>query len=443
VVNDETAPTAMVSVPATSGLGIPVSWAGSDTESGIRHYEVEVKEAGGSWTDWLTETTASQGTFIGTIGMTYTFQVRATDNVDNVSGWVESDEVGVYSVKKYYAFGGSKVAMRQGDVVYYLSGDHLGSTSLTTDDTGTPISEVRYLPYGEERWTSGATPTDFTFTGQRNEAGFGLMDYNARYYSARLGRFISPDSIVPELEMPQAWNRYSYVYNNPLRYTDPTGHLSEDEVKEYFGFEDEDEMKEAFGEAVTNQLWDTDFTWGDVLDYDGGSAMLVLYETGEGTGIYEGGFLGIGGDHNANRVSSGILRQSEDVEFNPDLTEKYKDSYENLPKIWMDNQGRYNHVTTTYVDIATLNEVFFWGQGVSPAVEAYYFIRGMPIPPQLRAAVFTFSAGSFLAGVIDRTSGGYLIQGEHIDYPVVRPSRPAGYAKTTLHTEGPIGAGGN
>jgi RHS repeat-associated protein len=202
-----------------------VTWSGQDDLAGIRSYEVEVKEAGGSWTEWLTQTTATQGTFIGTIGMTYTFRLKATDNVDNTApAWVESDEVGVYSVKKYYAFGGSKVALRQGDVVYYLSGDHLGSTSLTTDDTGTPISEVRYLPYGEERWASGASPTDFTFTGQRNEAGFGLMDYNARYYSARLGRFVSPDTIVPRLGNSQSLNRYSYVLNRPLQGGDPTGH---------------------------------------------------------------------------------------------------------------------------------------------------------------------------------------------------------------------------
>jgi hypothetical protein len=37
-----------------------------------------------------------------------------------------------------------------------------------------------YLPYGSIRWESGATPTDFQFTGQRKEAGFGLYDYHAR-----------------------------------------------------------------------------------------------------------------------------------------------------------------------------------------------------------------------------------------------------------------------
>jgi RHS repeat-associated protein len=112
-------------------------------------------------------------------------------------------------------------------VVYYLHGDHLGSTSLTTDQSGAVVAETRYLPYGQERWTSGATPTDFTFTGQRNEAGFGLMDYNARYYSPVLGRFISPDTIVPNPANPQKFNRYAYAYNNPVRYNDPSGHCGD------------------------------------------------------------------------------------------------------------------------------------------------------------------------------------------------------------------------
>jgi RHS repeat-associated protein len=66
--------------------------------------------------------------------------------------------------------------------------------------------------------------TDFGYTGQRKETGFDLHDYNARFYSSRLGRFISPDSIVPEPRNPQAWNRYSYTINNPLKYVDPSGH---------------------------------------------------------------------------------------------------------------------------------------------------------------------------------------------------------------------------
>lgn len=50
------------------------------------------------------------------------------------------------------------------------------------------------------------------------------MDYKARFYSPVLNRFIQPDSIIPHPLNSQAFNRYSYVYNNPITYIDPTGH---------------------------------------------------------------------------------------------------------------------------------------------------------------------------------------------------------------------------
>jgi hypothetical protein len=55
------------------------------------------------------------------------------------------------------------------------------------------------------------------------------MDYNARMYDASLGRFIQPDTIIPGQTNPQTFNRYSYVVNNPIMFTDPTGHAACDE----------------------------------------------------------------------------------------------------------------------------------------------------------------------------------------------------------------------
>ena len=63
------------------------------------------------------------------------------------------------------------------------------------------------------------------FNSHREESEFGLYDYKARYYSPLLGCFISADSIVPDFSNPQALNRYAYVYNNPLKFTDPSGHF--------------------------------------------------------------------------------------------------------------------------------------------------------------------------------------------------------------------------
>jgi RHS repeat-associated protein len=54
--------------------------------------------------------------------------------------------------------------------------------------------------------------------------GSGIYYFGARFYSPKLGRFLSADTIVPGYGNPQNLNRYGYVRNNPLRYTDPSGH---------------------------------------------------------------------------------------------------------------------------------------------------------------------------------------------------------------------------
>ena len=71
---------------------------------------------------------------------------------------------------------------------------------------------------------SGSTSLAYRFTGQRWDGVIRLYDYNARYYDPATGRFIQPDTIVPNPGNPQDLNRYTYVRNNPVRYSDPTGH---------------------------------------------------------------------------------------------------------------------------------------------------------------------------------------------------------------------------
>jgi RHS repeat-associated protein len=70
--------------------------------------------------------------------------------------------------------------------------------------------------------------TNQGFTGHRhNNTGtydLGLIYMNARYYLPEVGRFISPDAIVPDPANPQSHNRYAYVLNSPVNYTDPSGH---------------------------------------------------------------------------------------------------------------------------------------------------------------------------------------------------------------------------
>ena len=125
---------------------------------------------------------------------------------------------------KHYQAGGVRIAERVGGGLYYLLGDHLGSTAVTTDQNGAYVTELRYYPYGRPRYNPGSQQTDYRFTGQRWQNDIGLYNYGARWYDHLIGRFAQADTIVSEPGNPQSLNRYAYVLNNPLRYTDPTGH---------------------------------------------------------------------------------------------------------------------------------------------------------------------------------------------------------------------------
>jgi RHS repeat-associated protein len=112
--------------------------------------------------------------------------------------------------------------------VIYLHSDHLGSTSLTTDAGGQVVARVLYYPYGEERYTVGTLQTDYGYTGQRKNGYLDTYSMGARDYDPRLGRWLSADTIVPNPANSQSLNRYAYVLGNPLKYIDPTGHISDD-----------------------------------------------------------------------------------------------------------------------------------------------------------------------------------------------------------------------
>ena len=94
-------------------------------------------------------------------------------------------------------------------------------------------SKARYDPFGTMTTAPATNPSvsNHGFTGHRhNNTGtndLGLIYMNARYYMPEIGRFVSPDTIVPEPGNPQSYNRYSYTLNNPVKYVDPSGHCAQ------------------------------------------------------------------------------------------------------------------------------------------------------------------------------------------------------------------------
>ena len=148
--------------------------------------------------------------------------------------------------------------MRKGGTLYFMLSDHLGSTSLTTDASGNVISELRYTAWGEVRYNSGVTPTQYQYTGQMSYTeSFGLMYYGARWLDVSLGRFAQADTIVPG--GVQGMDRYAYANNDPVRYTDPTGH----KICDYdcqIEYERADPAYKHYGEDIS--CWGPEQCWG-------------------------------------------------------------------------------------------------------------------------------------------------------------------------------------
>jgi RHS repeat-associated protein len=117
----------------------------------------------------------------------------------------------------------------------WLHRDHLGSITAVSDISGQLVQEFSYDAFGKRRqadWSAGqpqfpSGEFDFRsrgFTGHMAAAS-DLIHMGGRMYDAVLGRFLSPDPLVQSLVNRQAFNRYSYVLNNPLGYTDPSGYF--------------------------------------------------------------------------------------------------------------------------------------------------------------------------------------------------------------------------
>ena len=132
----------------------------------------------------------------------------------------------------------------------YLHKDHLGSLDVITDVTGGIARDGNNLPllfsfdaWGQRRnaldWATytpaqllnftpvivDPLPTPRGFTMHEHLDAVGLIHMNGRVYDPRLGRFIQADIVIQSPGDAQSYNRYTYVFNNPLAYTDPSGNI--------------------------------------------------------------------------------------------------------------------------------------------------------------------------------------------------------------------------
>ena len=119
--------------------------------------------------------------------------------------------------------------------LYCLGRDHLGSITQVIDGNGVLREERSFDAWGNLRDPRTLEVYDIEhqpklffgrgFTGHEHLQEAGLINMNARLYDPVLGRFLSPDPYVQNVDFSQNYNRYSYCLNNPLKYVDPDGEL--------------------------------------------------------------------------------------------------------------------------------------------------------------------------------------------------------------------------
>ncbi|OGB33216.1 MAG: hypothetical protein A3F78_08615 [Burkholderiales bacterium RIFCSPLOWO2_12_FULL_61_40] len=182
------------------------------------------------------------------LGLSYEKEVRA-DGITEHKHYLTAAGV-------TFALVTSRTGTQTATTTSYLHHDQLGSISAITDEAGAVTERLAYDPWGKRRFINsepGKTDALDVLVGQNTDRGYtehehldemGIIHMNGRIYDPLMGRFMSSDPTIPNPYELQSFNRYSYVLNNPLFYTDPTGY-------EYWGHNPNT------GEGSSSQFRDT------------------------------------------------------------------------------------------------------------------------------------------------------------------------------------------
>ena len=144
----------------------------------------------------------------------------------------------IASVNQSVVHGGSEGVPEAQEAVstqstLYFHQDHLGNIVLTTNQDGASETQLYYEPYGKIFKQASSGPEDFRpkYGGKELDAASGLYYFEARYYNPVTGRFITADSeLGGNIFEHDVFNRYAYTVNNPVNYSDPSGHSIEKEL---------------------------------------------------------------------------------------------------------------------------------------------------------------------------------------------------------------------
>lgn len=224
---------------AQSRVGLTINWTSYNHPSlinGINQYDGTLESVSFAYNQ---NHTRWRAVYSGSTGVETTFMVGKL--------FEKVVSAGSTDYRHYILASGAKIAVYSrttagANTLHYLREDHQGSLAaiLTLNTTTGQIDALKesFTAFGNRRstctWSGNPTAgnlaqtaavTRHGYTWQEALGAMGLNDMNGRVQDAITGRFLSADPLVGDPGFTQAYNRYSYVNNNPLSYTDPTGFL--------------------------------------------------------------------------------------------------------------------------------------------------------------------------------------------------------------------------
>ncbi len=124
------------------------------------------------------------------------------------------------------ALDGEVIGSFRGEDYYIYTEDIQGSTGKILDDSLSTKNTYSYTDFGEVTVTGDSSiQNEICYTGAIYDESTGLHYLNARYYDPENGRFISQDTYRGDKNEISQWHLYAYCANNPINYTDPSGHF--------------------------------------------------------------------------------------------------------------------------------------------------------------------------------------------------------------------------
>jgi RHS repeat-associated protein len=131
------------------------------------------------------------------------------------------------NVVAHYVYGVNRVSRDASGSFEYYHADGIGSTRQLSNDSQSVTQTTTYDAFGNVESSAGSSSNAYKYAGQwgyRSDGDDGLMHVGARYYDPLVGRFISADTYLGEIENPQSLNLYNYCEADPVNHADPTGH---------------------------------------------------------------------------------------------------------------------------------------------------------------------------------------------------------------------------